>query len=44
MCLEFNSDIMLIQVEHDVAGKINVMGSGDVMSRRVENVKYESEK
>jgi hypothetical protein len=44
MCHEFNNDIMLIQVATDVAGTINVMGSGDVMSWRVENVKYESEK
>jgi hypothetical protein len=33
---------MLIQVETDVVGKINLMGSGGVISWRVENVKYES--
>jgi hypothetical protein len=44
MCHEFNNDIMLTLVAVDVAGTINVMGSGDVMLWRMKNVKYESEK
>jgi hypothetical protein len=39
---EFNNGIMLTQVSVDVAGKINVMGSGDVMSWRMKNGKYGS--
>jgi hypothetical protein len=35
---------MLAQVEVDVVGTINVMGSVDVMSWRMKNVKYESVK
>jgi hypothetical protein len=34
MFREFNNDIMLIRLETDVTGTINVMGSGDVMSWR----------
>jgi len=41
---EFNNEIMLAQVVADVAGTINVMGSGDVMSWWMKNVKYESVK
>jgi hypothetical protein len=33
----FNNDIMFTQVVVDVAGEINVMGSGDVMSWWMEN-------
>jgi hypothetical protein len=33
----FNNDIMFTQVAVDVAGKINVMGSGDGMSWRMKS-------
>jgi hypothetical protein len=41
---EFNNGIMFTQVAVDVTGIINVMGSGDVMSWWMKNVKYESVK
>jgi hypothetical protein len=41
---EFNNDLMLTQVVVDVVRTINVMGSVDVMSWRMKNVKYESVK
>jgi hypothetical protein len=44
MCLEINSGIMLLLVATDMAKAINVMGSGDVISWRVESVKYEGAK
>jgi hypothetical protein len=42
MFCKINNDIMLTQVAVDVAGTINVMESGDVMSRQMKNIKYES--
>jgi hypothetical protein len=36
---KFNNDIVLTQVEDDVEGIINLMGSSDVMSWWMKNVK-----
>jgi hypothetical protein len=41
---EFNNNLMLTQVDVDVRGGINVMGSGDVMSWRMKFFKYKSVK
>ena len=39
---EFNNGLMLTQVEFDVEGIINVMGSDDVVSWRMKSVNYGS--
>jgi hypothetical protein len=37
---EFNNGIMFTQVETNMAGKINAMGSGDGMSWKIKSGKY----